>query len=76
LKPYGLFISIVAAVVLGARLYSEYSLRATVPPWMLGFEVINILFVFAWLLWFRPDWVRVPAEAYAERLMESLDTLT
>lgn len=65
LKPFGLLISIAASAVLGARLYNEYFLRATVPPWMAGFEAINVLFVLAWLLWFTPDWVRVPADAYA-----------
>lgn len=36
---------------------------------------IDILLLAGWLFVFTPNWVRVPAEAYAERLLEACETL-
>jgi hypothetical protein len=36
---------------------------------------IDLLLLLGWLLVFTPAWVRIPAEAYAERLLEACDTL-
>ncbi len=37
--------------------------------------LVSQLFLSLWLFRFSPDWVRVPANAYAERLAESLETM-
>jgi hypothetical protein len=76
LKPYGLAVSLVCAAVLGLRLAGQFLSHETVSPWMLGAEALNILLALAWTFVFRRDWVRVPADAYAERLLETLDSVS
>lgn len=47
--------------------------------WRLGFCLVasvSLTLSYFWLKVVRPDWVRSAAECYAERLFESLDTLT
>jgi|GEM_PF-428171 len=45
------------------------------PPLSLVFLLINLFLVTAWLLWINPDWVKVVADAYAIRLLESCENL-
>lgn len=40
-----------------------------------GFDLLNVAFLLFWLIRVTPGWVRVPAEAYAERLLETCDEL-
>ena len=75
LKPFGLSIAILASTVLGLRLYLEFSTHSPVSPLIVTFEVLNVLFVLMWLVWIRPHWVLLTAKAYADRLVESLETL-
>lgn len=37
--------------------------------------VVDIFLLFGWLFMFTPDWIRVPADAYAERLLEVCEKL-
>ena len=75
LKPVGLSIALLSAIILGSRLYGEFADHRMVSPAMVTAAGLNVLFVVLWLFVFRPQWVKVPADAYAERLLESLDTL-
>ena len=40
-------------------------------PWFLA--IACLAFLARWVFTIRPDWVRIPAVAYAERLLECLD---
>lgn len=40
-------------------------------PMIGGLVVLNLLVALGWYLWVTTDWVRQPATAYAERLLES-----
>lgn len=72
LKPMGLSIALASSAFLGAMLYVNgiggFSSRVIVA------ESINLVMTLAWLLIITPGWVMVPARAYAERLLETLDT--
>jgi len=37
---------------------------------------VNSILLLLWLFWLKPDWVKIPAVAYAERLMESLEKIS
>jgi hypothetical protein len=37
--------------------------------------LINISLLLVWIFWLTSDWVRIPAEAYAERLLAACDEL-
>lgn len=75
LKPFGIPSSIVGiascslAVILRGHRTASGLLLAIV-----GIAIGVLLFVL-WLAVFSPNWVRIPADAYAERLLGSLDNL-
>jgi hypothetical protein len=41
----------------------------------MGAAVLALVFLVLWIFRFTPDWVRIPADAYAERLAEAVDGL-
>lgn len=75
LRPFGVLVSLATAVfALALMLTGSGHLgphAARYGPG-LGVGVLELLF---WLLIVSSDWVRIPAEAYADRLMESVDIL-
>jgi hypothetical protein len=73
LKPYGPLLAAACSLALGLRLYLESMTHATISPLIGVFEALNVAMLAAWLLWFVPAWVMIPARAYAERLLEALD---
>ena len=77
LRPLGLILSIGGAVVCLARLLSSehpVSALASSIDWILACgSCLALAGLWAW--WIRPSWVRIPADAYAERLFESLSVL-
>jgi len=36
---------------------------------------VNVILLLGWMFWFTPVWVIVVARKYAERLLETLDTM-
>ena len=77
MRPLGLIVSIGGAVVCSARLFSSehtVSALATSVDWLLACGSC-LAMAGLWAYWIRPSWVRIPAEAYAERLFESLGLL-
>lgn len=75
LRPIGITISALCSIVAGVRLWFIY--RSTGQPGeeVAGALVVSLLFLALWLFRFTEDWVRVPADAYAERLAEAVETL-
>lgn len=74
LKPFGVAVAGCAVAALGFRIYQLFSTNSTIAGLMV-FEAFNILMLAAWIFWFTPAWVMIPSRAYAERLLEALDTL-
>jgi len=75
MRPLGLVVSIGGAMICLARLSS--STHPALPlsvDWLLACGTCVAMAVL-WAYWIRPSWVRIPAEAYAERLFESLSLL-
>lgn len=63
------FVSVVVLVVAGL-------FRTTTPsPFALVCGAINALLLVGWLTWFTPAWVKLAADAYAERLLASCEAL-
>ena len=75
LKSYGIGISVASTVILGLRLYMELSGHLSVSPLLVGFEILNILMLCIWVMWVTPAWVMIPANAYGERLLDTLETM-
>jgi hypothetical protein len=75
MKPIGLpaaILGIIGCVSFATRNWSAQS--ASLFFSLVGLA-INVIFLLLWIFLFKPNWVRVAAEAYAERLLGSLDTM-
>ena len=88
LKLYGAPIAVVLFLVSWTLLLLTIWGRPWPDPWWdvfispdsvavirIAVSVANTAFAAFWLFWVRPSWVKVVANAYAERLMESVQTL-
>lgn len=61
-------------LILGLRLYTQFSVHDIVPALTVTMEAVNVILLLGWMFWFTPAWVIVVARKYAERLLETLDT--
>jgi hypothetical protein len=75
LKPWGLTIATSATIVLGLRLYLLFVSHLRVSPFVVVFEVCNVLMIAFWVRVVSTAWAMIPARAYAERLFDALDRL-
>ena len=75
LRPFGIAVSLVCALVVGGRLSFIYKGTGQIEQELAGALAVSLLFLALWLFRFTSDWVRVPANAYAERLAESLEAI-
>ena len=75
LRPVAVAIAAAALVIAAARVWSVYSHTRNIDELMVGAGVFSLSLLSLWLFRFSPDWVRVPADAYAHRLIETIDML-
>lgn len=75
LKSYGIIVSLVSLAACGVRFYLTQQSKGNIDEWLLGASVLDVVFLLLWIFRFTGEWVRVPAEAYAERLVECTETL-
>lgn len=69
LKPYG--IALAALGTAGAAVNLVRFLDGTRASMACACTVVSLVLLLFWLFWVNPAWVRIPATAYAERLMEA-----
>jgi len=75
LKPIGIWVACLAGLVaLALLMFAAGALRQRAARYAPGLGV-SVLAVFFWAAIVNPQWVRVPAEEYATRLMESVELL-
>jgi hypothetical protein len=75
LRPIGITISALCALGgLGWLAHQAYS-GNRLSEAVMGAAVLALVFLVLWIFRFTPDWVRIPADAYAERLAEAVDGL-
>jgi hypothetical protein len=76
LKPAGIAASLLALVSIVALDLLKPSYIASIDKGALIFPVLlNVVFLCVWIFWVTPRSVRIPAEAYSERLFEASDEL-
>jgi hypothetical protein len=75
LKPFGLIISLLGASACTLRLWILYHNTRLILPASVAGLLISFALLLAWLFWVTPATVRVPADAYAERLFEACEQL-
>lgn len=75
MKPMGIAVSFTGVVGV-AVLAANGLLQATPPsPFTLVCGMVNGLLFFGWVWWITPAWVRLTADAYAERLLAACEIL-
>ena len=75
LRPIGIIVSALCCVISGLRLWFVYRSTGAFGQELAGSVFFALLFLALWILRFTSNWVRVPADAYAERLAETIETL-
>ena len=76
LRPIGIFIATLAAVAAAARVCWVYYHARQIDQMMIGAGIFSLILLLLWVFRFSPEWVRVPADAYAYRLIETIDMLS
>ncbi len=75
LRPTALIVSALSFAVGAAWLYYRHSVAATITPESVGALGCVLVILLLWAFRFTRDWVRIPADVYAERLVEAIDSM-
>jgi hypothetical protein len=75
MKPLGIAISAAGTCAVVALLILDWTKGIIPNPIVIMSGLIEIVLLLGWLFWFTPEWVRIAAKAYAERLLAACDTL-
>jgi hypothetical protein len=75
LRPIGIIVSLICCLACGIRLYFVQQSTGTFDEAVAGAAAFAAILLLLWLFRFTSNWVRVSADAYAERLVECADTL-
>lgn len=69
MKPFAVVLACICIAVQLSILAREIVIQHPVTPTPLLMTLANVLLLFSWLFIVNPSWVRIPADAYAERLL-------
>jgi hypothetical protein len=75
LRPVGMIASALCAIGAGVLCYVRFRASSSVSQEVVGAGLLALVFLLLWVLRFSADWVRTPADAYAERLAEAVESL-
>jgi hypothetical protein len=76
MKPLGVFLTLVGLAAVAVIPWLDPSARvAPRAGTVIVTGSLNVLLLLGWMLAITPAWVRTPAEAYAERLLEASERL-
>jgi ABC-type multidrug transport system fused ATPase/permease subunit len=75
LRPLGITIAAFVTVLATIWVSWRYYHTSNIDELMLGAATFSLLLLLLWIFRVSPNWVRVPADAYAYRLIEAIDML-
>lgn len=78
LKPYGAIVTVLALVVTATLILMdliESRQMTSVETLQVACLAVASILAYAWLCVIKPSWIRVAADAYAERLLEATEVL-
>lgn len=75
LKPFGLALSFLCLIAAIARFWFVRRIPSEVNGELIFSAVLSLVLIMFWTLWVTASWVRIPATAYAERLLECCEQL-
>lgn len=73
LRPLGIITSVVSLGIAVGIGYGRYQRTGAVSEPIMGAAPLSFVLLLLWLFRFTKEWVRIPAEAYAHRLLETID---
>lgn len=74
MRPLGLASSGLLTALAGAFCVQRLWAHLDVPVAVFGAGAFCLLMLLLWTFWFTREWVRIPADAYAERLAETVES--
>jgi hypothetical protein len=75
MKTLGIAASIVGIITMGGRLLGMTANHEPVAVSAVVLLALALLLLGAWLFVVNPRWIKTSADAYSQRLLESLDVL-
>jgi hypothetical protein len=75
LRPIGILTSALSCTIAADWCYQSYRTTGAVREEIAGASLFTLVFLLLWIFRFTAGWVRVPADAYAERLAETIETM-
>ena len=74
MKPVGIILSVVGLLLGLAAIFIHLRASITVSPVSYAGAACTIALLGFWIVWCSPDWIKLSADAYAERLLAALET--
>lgn len=75
IKPYGIIVSIISLFILLLKIGFEWVKDKQVSIELLIMAIVVLCVMMLWILWVKPERVKIAAFAYAERLFEYCETV-
>lgn len=75
LRLLGIVVSAFSLAGGAVWIYHLHSIRGTITTESVGSLICVFVILLLWAFRFTPNWVRIPADAYAERLAEAADSI-
>jgi len=75
MKLWGITTTIVGCVATGVLIFRTVMSGVVPSPLILVCAAMAFFLLLGWFFWFSPDWVRIPADAFADRLLSASENL-
>lgn len=76
MKPLGIILSILGMLAAGiVAAMSFFVWKTAIPLSAIACGVGTFILLILWLFLFTPNWVKIPADVYAERLLDACENL-
>jgi hypothetical protein len=75
MKIFGIISATVGIIVIFCALGYQLFIKQPISISLIICGSIDVILLLLWIFWFKPDWVKIPAEAYAERILEAIEQL-
>jgi hypothetical protein len=75
MKSYGIVFASIGLILTLTLIAIRLAKHTPIIPAAIICGTINFGLLLIWIFWIRPEWVRIPAEAYGERLLAASEVL-
>jgi len=75
LKSIGISVSLFGVILILIKIIFSISNQTIIQPILIIALSINLVILAIWILWIKPNWIKITADAYAERLLELVDSM-